>query len=254
MATIIEFTRGNEANRERWLTPLRLLFACLLLCFCLVKPSIAGNNYNNHDFRSMPFIEMMVSMMKAMNDMMNNNNSNYVPGLGSLPYSPGMAMVPGMANGLGGFNNLPMSPAGTIPLNNLMTNGQTNFLSDNFQTGQNSQNINNVSDFWNPKQLVNNTSSTSNSVFSNNTYKANSINGIWQSLSGDVIAIYKNSYFIWTDGKNRKLAGRLLIKGNNLVAYFPDSKKKLYFQFYKEVGQFIVRDQTSRIYTFKRLH
>jgi len=237
---IIEITRSVDAKRKQWLMPLRYFSASLILCFCLVTSSIAGNNYNN-DFRSMPFIEMMVSMMKVMNDMM-NNNSSYVPGLGVLPYSPGMTMMPDITNGLNGFNNLPMSPANSIPMNNLMMNGQTKSFSDHFQAGQNSQNINTSSDFWNPKKT------------SQNTYQEKSVNGIWQSLSGDVIAIYKNSYFIWTDGKNRKLAGRLLIKGNNLIAYFPDSGKKLYFQFYKEAGQFIVRDKTSRIYTFKRLH
>ena len=230
MLTIIEITRTNTAKRSHRLIPCRLFCASVLLSFCLSTQSIA-----NSDFRSMPFMEMMVAMMKVMNHMMGNNN--YVPGLGTLPYSPGMTMLP-MASSLGGLNNFPMSPTG-FPVNN---------FSDPFQTGQNALNLNNTTDFWNPKQFNQNSSN-----MMKNSYEPNTVNGIWQSLSGDVLAIYKNSYFLWTDGK-RKLAGRLLFKGNNLVAYFPPSRKKLYFQFYKEQGQFVVRDKSSRIYTFKRLH
>ena len=258
MLTIIEITRGSRSKTKAWKVAIRYFCASMILCGCLIKPLFAANNFGNNDFRSMPFIEMMVAMMKVMNQMMGNNNNNYVPGLGALPYSPGMTMLPGIASGLGGFNNFPMSPTNGIPMSNFMSNGQNSGLSDNFQTGKNAQNFNTMNDFWNPQKSTQNNSKASNFPGSNsmgyNKYNPNSVNGIWQSLSGDVLAIYNNSYFMWTDGKTRKLVGRLFIKGNNLVAYFPVTKKKLFFQFYKESGQFIVRDQTSRIYTFKRLH
>lgn len=250
MLTIKEFTRGNDGKSRGWKISLRSFCASILLCCCLVKPLMAGNNYNDN-FNATPFAEMMTAMIKVMSHMMGNNN--YVPGLGALPYSPGMAMMPGLTSGLGGMNSLPMSPANSLPMNNFMNSNQANFLPDNFPAGQNAQSFNTMNDFWNPKLSNQNSNSFSNSM-SNNKYEANSVNGIWQSLSGDVIAIYKNSHFMWTDGKTRRLSGRLFIKGNRLVAYFPISKKKLHFQFYKESGQFIVKDQTSRIYTFKRLH
>ena len=249
MLSIIEFTRGTRAKRVKvkgWKLSFRNFCASLIVTICLFNSVIASGNFQNNNFRSMPFIEMMVAMMKVMNQMMGNNN--YVPGLGTLPYSPGMSMMP-LASGLGGMNNFPMSPVNSMPLNSFMNSGgQNNFLSDKFQIGKNAQNFNNMNDFWNPQAFNKSSSGITNA------YEKDSVNGIWQSLSGDVIAIYKNSYFMWTDGKSRRLSGRLFFKGNHLVAYFPVSKKKLHFQFYKEAGQFIVRDPTSRIYTFKRLH
>ena len=226
---------------------MKYFFAGLLLCFCLTTQSNAANRYKN-DIRSMPFIEMMVAMMSAMNRMMGIDNKHYYPGLGTLPYSP--AMLPALGSGLGGFNNLPMSPA-DLPMNNMMNNSSGNSFQDNFPIGQNASNsASQITDFWNPNG--NKTKTTVNKTAAADNTK--SMNGIWQSLSGEVIAIYNNSHFIWSDGKTRNLAGRLLIRGNNMIAYFSTTQKKLYFQFYKEPGQFIVRDQNSRIYTFKRLH
>lgn len=192
----------------------------------------------------MPFIEMMVAMMKAMNNMVDGNNS--FNRFNSLPYSP--AFMPGMGGipGYSGFNNLPMSPAGfnALPLNNL------NSFQNGFKTGQNSTQLNTSAsqsgnNFWDPD------STHFNSV---EMLENDSLNGIWQSSSGDVIAIYNNNRFLWSDGGARNLAGQLAIKGNKMIAYIPAKKVTLYFQFYKEPGQFIVRDPNSRIYTFKRIH
>lgn len=226
------------------------LFASFLLCFCLSTQSTAGNPYDNNDWRSLPFIQMMAAMMKAMNNVLGVGDGNSFNGFNSLPYSP--AFAPGMG-GIPGFSplsSLPMSPAGfnALPLSSANT---LNPFQNSFQTGQNSSQFDNtsgsqsVNNFWNP----------------DSTYSApvqqtenNSINGIWQALSGDVIAIYRNNRFLWSDGGARNLAGHLAIKGNVLIAYIPAKKVTLYFQFYKEAGQFIVRDQNSRIYTFKKIH
>jgi len=224
---------------------LKHLVASLLLCFCFITESAADNRYNNNDWRSLPFIEMMATMMKIMNDIMAGGNNSY-SGLNTLPYSP--AFMPyspyGMNNYLSGFNNLPMSPTG---MGNFPTTNMANMLPDDFQAGKNTSNT--MNDFWDPNAQQKNSFTRSKS---STTY--NDLNGIWQALSGDVIAIYRDSYFIWSDGLSRNLAGRLMIKGNNLYAYIPASKTTLQFQFYREAGQFIVRDKTSRVYTFKRLH
>lgn len=191
----------------------------------------------------MPFVEMMVTMMKIMNNIMGANNS--YSGLNALPYSPAFMPNPyGMNNYLTGFNNLPMSPTGmgSLPVNNM-----TNMLPGDFQTGENAKNT--MNNFWDPNTQEKNTFAVSKPPMTDN-----SLNGIWQALSGDVIAIYKNNYFIWSDGHSRNLAGRLTIQGNNMYAYIPANKITMQFQFYKEPGQFIVRDKTSRIYTFKRIH
>ncbi len=188
----------------------------------------------------MPFIEMMVAMMKVMNQVLGGSNS--FAGMSALPYSP--AFIPGMANGingLGAFNNFPMSPGG---LNSLPLRSAVNPLLDSFQTGRNSPPFSS-GNFWDPNSQHTN----SVAVIDNN-----SLNGIWQALSGDVIAIYNNNRFIWSDGGAKNLAGHLAIKGNNMIAYIPSKKMTLYFQFYMEPGQFVVRDQNARIYTFKRIH
>ncbi len=197
----------------------------------------------------MPFIEMMVTMMKVMNQVLGGSNS--FSGMNALPYSP--AFMPGMTNGmnsLGVFNNFPMSPGGS---NSLPLRNTVNPLLDSFQTGQNSRTFssNSPSNFWDPNQRSNSSVSTTNSVA---MIDNNSMNGIWQAISGDVIAIYNNNRFIWSDGGAKNLAGHLAIKGNNMIAYIPSKKITLYFQFYMEPGQFVVRDQNARIYTFKRIH
>jgi len=186
----------------------------------------------------MPFIEMMVTMMKVMNQILGGNNS--FTGMNTLPYSP--AFMPGMmGSGLGGYPMLPMSPGGmnALPLNNMV-----NPVVDSFHPGQGSSN------FWDP----NSTTATKGFYQGTQPIKQDSMNGIWQALTGDVIAIYNNNKFIWSDGGSQNLAGQLSIKGNNLIAYVPSKKTTLYFQFYREPGQFIVRDQKARVYTFKRIH
>ena len=223
------------------------LVASFVLCFCLITQSVANNPYNNNsDWRSLPFIEMMVTMMKIMNDIM-DGKSNYYPGINTLPYSPAFMPGAGMYNGLSNFNSLPMSPGG---LSNFPGNQfSTNQLPNSFPAGQNAAN-NTSGSFWDldaPGQQ-------SQTTIKNNSVNSGSLNGIWQALSGDVIAIYNNDHFIWSDGNARNLAGRLAFKGNQLYAYIPASKVTLQFQFYREPGQFIVRDKNSRVYTFKRLH
>lgn len=215
------------------------------MCLCFVVEAQASNRYyNDSDWRSLPFIEMMATMMKIMNDIMAGNNS--YSGFNALPYSP--AFMPnspyGMNNYLTGFNNLPMSP---VSMANMPGSNWNNRLTENFEPGQNANQM--MNNFWDPQ-------AKGQPAFVNRggPIAKNSLNGIWQALSGDVIAIYKDNHFIWSDGLSRNLAGRLIIKGNILYAYIPASKTTLQFQFYREPGQFIVRDKSSRIYTFKRLH
>ncbi len=204
---------------------LKIFLSSLLLCFCLLTHSMAAHQSNNI-WRSMPFIEIMAAMMKAMNNVLSGHN-NSINAFNSLPYSPiftpSMEMFPGANN----FNTLPMSPS--------------NFITDTFKTDQNQAN----------KSFLNSDKNSPQPASTNNN---NTINGIWQSLSGDVLAIYNNNRFIWSDGQVRNLVGYLMIKGNKMIAYIPAKQATLYFQFYKEPGKFIVRDTNAKTYTFKRLH
>ncbi len=226
---------------------LKRLISTLLLCFVLISQSLAGSYYNKNDWRNLPFVEMMAAMIRAMNDIMGGGGNNYSPGLYGMPYSP--AFMPGMGNNLYGMNNFPM--ASSFPANNF-----SNGLNDNFQTGQNTGNNNysnsNSSSFW---DLNNNNSSVNNKqtgVYNN--IQNNNMNGIWQSQTGNVMAIYNNNRFIWSDGNKRNIAGRLLIKNNILYAYVPAKKTTLQFQFYREPNKFIVKDNNSRVYTFTKIY
>lgn len=227
------------------------LLVSLFLCLCLTTQAVAASQYNN-DWRSMPFVEMMVAMMKAMNHVLGGSNS--FAGMNAFPYSP--AFIPGMANGmngLGAFNNLPMSPAG---INSLAAYSTVSPFLDSFQTGQNTIPFNSdissshpdhsSNNFWNPD------SQATGSVKQTDNNKT--LNGIWQTVSGDVIAVYNNNRFLWSDGRAKNIAGHLAFKGNNMIAYIPAKNITLYFQFYMEQNQFIVRDKNARIYTFKRIH
>jgi hypothetical protein len=205
-----------------------------LLCLSLItQPSIANNQFS--DMRSMPFIEMMVTMIKIMNRIM--GGSQYFPSM--MPYSPAFMPGVGMDNGL---SNMPLgsSDMNGLPIN--MNTMNSPWQNNNFQTGQNSNSLysNNL---WGPENRQSTVS------FNNNT-----LNGIWQASTGEVFAIYKNNHFLWSDGNARNLAGRLAIKGNKMIAYIPANKTRLYFQFYKEANRFIVRDQSSQIYAFRRIH
>jgi len=189
----------------------------------------------------MPFIQIMAAMMKAMNNIVGGNDS--FSNFNSLPYSPAFFPIAGAVPGLNSFSNLPMSPAG---FNQFPMNNYSGALGDTFKTGENQKNAN----FWD----INNNNSFQLPTPTAQVRINDGINGIWQSLSGDVMAIYKNNRFLWSDGKARNLAGYLMIKDNKMIAYIPAKKATLYFQFYKEAGQFIVRDTRARIYTFKRLY
>ena len=219
---------------------MKTALAGLLLCFSLITQANAAN-YNNSDWRSMPFIQIMAAMMKAMNNIVGGNDS--FSNFNSLPYSPAFFPIAGAVPGLNSFSNLPMSPAG---FNQFPMNNYSGALGDTFKTGENQKNAN----FWD----INNNNSFQLPTPTAQVRINDGINGIWQSLSGDVMAIYKNNRFLWSDGKARNLAGYLMIKDNKMIAYIPAKKATLYFQFYKEAGQFIVRDTRARIYTFKRLY
>ncbi len=186
---------------------------------------------------------MMATMMKVMNQMLGSNN---FAGMNSMPYSP--TMMPGMGYGLSnGMNGLypltafPMSPGGLNTRS--LKNAGSRF---NPATTSNSG-----SNFWDPDAKP---ADASTMMVDNYTFNENSMNGIWQSQSGDVIAIYNDNRFLWSDGGAKNLAGQLAIEGNKMIAYIPAKKITLYFQFYREPGQFVVRDRKSRTYNFKRIH
>jgi hypothetical protein len=204
----------------------------LMFWLSLINPVMSGTPYNNNNLRGLPFIQMMIAMMDFM-----GMNKQYYPGMnswGKFPYSP----MPGSS-----FGNFPMSS---------LANGQTmlnksNFMSEAFKPESSS--INNSSTDSNAKNNWVTGNDDKVSLTSNKN-----LNGIWQALSGDVIAIYHNNRFIWSDGNSRNLAGRLIIRGKLFFAYIPAKNTTLQFEFYQEPGQFVVRDKSGRIYTFKRIY
>ena len=224
------------------------LISSLLLCFVLISQSLAGSYYKNNDWRDLPFVEMMAAMIRAMNDIL-GGGTNYYSSLYGMPYSPGF--MPGIGNNLYAMNHFPM--AANLPVNNI-----THSFSDNFPTGQNNSSsndntpYNSKSSFWdlNSKNTASATAQTGHFPQQN----SHNMNGIWQSQTGNVMAIYNNNRFIWSDGNRRNIAGRLLVRNNILYAYIPASKTTLQFQFYREANRFFVKDSNARVYIFKRIH
>ncbi len=217
----------------------------LILCICLVSPLSAANNYNNTNWQSMTFVQMMLSMMKAMNKILGSHYS--YNDLHQLPYSPGT--ITG-AKGFSAFSQLPMSPVGvnSAPIYSDVNSWNDAFSSEaSFDRVETSSLWKDASDsnFWAPVTYNKKATESTN---------MGSLNGIWQTLKGEVFVIYNNNNFIWSDAGTRHIAGQISITGNNLLTYVPAKKKTLYFKFYREPGQFVVQDSNAKIYTFKRVH
>jgi hypothetical protein len=193
--------------------------------------STSANSFYNGN--NMPMIKMMSVMMELMSHMMlgGSSNNNYPV----YPISP--------VSGMTAFPMSPANPLASVYGNNTAINSAINsnpWL--NAAATENSFSAKNV-------QQQNTNTNTNTTQSSNNT-----MNGIWQALSGDVIAIYYNSKFIWTNGKERHLAGSLVIKDSQLTAYISSNKKVIKFKFYREGNKFAVKDNSGQIYIFTRIH
>ncbi|MFK5894708.1 MAG: hypothetical protein QM504_15925 [Pseudomonadota bacterium] len=204
----------------------------ILLVTTAMLFSTSANSFYNSD--NMPMIKMMSLMMEMMGRMMMGGGSN---NFSSFPLSPSMG-----APAMGGFPMSPINPMSSLYGSNIASNAANPWLnrSSNTFTQQN-------------PNLVQSSVFAQTSPF-NNAKKDDSMNGIWQALSGDVIAIYYNSNFIWTNGKDKHLAGSLIIKGSQLSAYIATKNKVINFQFYRENNKFAVKDGTGQIHIFTRIH
>ncbi len=175
---------------------------------------------------------MMSLMMEMMGRMMLGGRSNNY--FSSLPVSPPLAM--------GGY---PMSPA--YPMTSLYNN-----------PGNNNPDpwLNNYANQF-TRQYLNDPYSTSGytpATRNNRPDYYNSMNGIWQALSGDILVIFYNTHFIWSNGNERYLSGSLIINGANLSVYIPKNNNILNFKFYRENNKFAVKDSKEQIHVFTRIH
>jgi len=197
--------------------------AIALVITTMMLFSTSANSFYNGN--NMPMIKMMSLMMEIMSRMMlGGSSNNHYP---SFPVSP-LSMT-----------GLPMSPVN--PMTSMY--GGNNTFNPNFN---NNPWLNSAANNF----AQQNTNTTNTAVMPIN----NSMNGIWQALSGDVIAIYYNSKFIWTNGKERHLAGSLVIKNDLLTAYIPSNSKVIKFTFYREGNKFAVKDSSGQIHIFTRIH
>jgi|GEM_PF-1701001 len=210
----------------------------LLITIGIFSSTTANSYYNSNS--NIPMVDMMLTMMDVMSRMMRGTGySNY----SRYPYSPlpiaGLAMSPvnPYRSVLGGF-----SPNDPFLNNSTSNSSSSSHDSDTEEEQKTSFFGTNLDKVW--ESMENNRPS----------FKTADMNGIWQAISGDVIAIYNDYYFIWTDGNRRHLAGSLMIKGKQMVAYIPASKRYLKFQFYRENNKFAVRDNGGQIYIFKKIH
>lgn len=198
----------------------------LLLIIVISTFSTSAKSF--YTAESAPMIKMMTLMMEMMTRLMlGGGSSSMGSGFGSLPSST----MP--------YSMLPMSP----------------LLSQGAMSGMNP--LSNYSQF-NPflqaqqaKQLENKLLANNSNVLKN---KSTSMNGIWQALSGDIMAIYHDTNFIWSDGKTRHLVGKLAIKNDKLTVVLSASQKIVTFKFYRENNQFAVKDKSGQMFVFKRIY
>ncbi len=169
-----------------------------------------------YDSNTLPMIKMMSLMMELMSLMIGGGT------WGKHKYPPLAASTVMPLNGFGG-NGLPLSSVyGNIPVWNNMNDifSQQNFLRQNNLPGLNTT----------------------------------SLNGIWQSMSGDIMVVYYENKFIWTDGKNRHLVGTLAINNQQLMVYITNKQQVLQFKFYRQNNKFVVQDASGNMYVFTRIY
>ncbi|MFK5984941.1 MAG: hypothetical protein QM479_05905 [Pseudomonadota bacterium] len=208
----------------------------ILITIAMLFSTTANSFYNSNN---QPMIKMISVMMELMSHMMigGASGNNFMP----FPASPSLGMA--------GLPMSPINPMSSFYNNNNTTNNPWLNIPARNLLQQNTQN---------QSQNQNDSVFSQNIPFSNsginNQNNNDSINGIWQALSGDIMAIYYNSNFIWTDGKKRHLAGSLVIKGSQLSAFIPANNKVLNFQFYRQNNKFAVKDSNGQIHIFTRIH
>lgn len=187
-------------------------------------------------------VKMMALMMEMMSRMMlggSFGDKSYPYPYSSMPYTP--------------FSAYPMSP--TSPYNNFLFSPYTSsalmpsmgpFSADKMQQYspfQQAITAKNLED-----QLL-----TQNNPFSINA-NSQSLNGIWKSRTGDIIAIYSANEFIWSNGKERYLGGKLSINGSQLSFHIRSKNSILNFQFYREKDNFAIKSEQGHLYVFKRIY
>jgi len=211
----------------------------VLITIGFLSSNTANSYYNSNS--NIPVVDMMLTMMDMMARVMRGDRLNKFSG---FPYSPnpygGLPMSPAYLYG-SPFNSF--SPWSKFSSSNPFEHNPIKDVSpDNDENEKTSFFGTNLDKVW--ESMEGNIPGLNNSI----------MNGIWQAMSGDIIAIYKDNYFIWTDGNRRHLAGSIMIKGKQMVAYIPANKRYLRFQFYREDNKFAVRDTNGQIYLFKKIH
>jgi len=204
-----------------------------LLCLTMVFFSAPVNSYYTSG-SSDPMIKMMSIMLEMMSRLMMGNSWNTASSM--FPYS---AMP---------VNNFPMSPASPFTaMSGLYDPSSFTNLTQNPALSGFSQ--------LNPLQQAITAKSLEEKLLNQkNNAQGQSMNGIWQAMSGDIMAIYYDNQFIWTDGKSRHLAGKLMFKQDQLSIYVNATKTLMNFQFYRENDNFAVKDSQGQLYVFKRIY
>ena len=87
-----------------------------------------------------------------------------------------------------------------------------------------------------------------------NNFLTQNLNGIWQAMSGDIMAIYNNNRFIWSDGKKRHLAGSFVITNQQMLVYINGQNQVVIFTFARQNNQFIVRDSKGTTHVFSKIY
>jgi hypothetical protein len=80
------------------------------------------------------------------------------------------------------------------------------------------------------------------------------MNGIWQGLGGDLIAIYGNR-FLWTDQYQRSLSGQMEIRGEYLWMRISGNNAVYVFRIQQTGdGGFTAASRSGQVMRFRRLY
>jgi len=230
---------------------LKKILLSFIVGFLFLMPHGHARAAVYQDYGSMPLVQMMLTMMDLMGML------NRVPaygGYGGVPgYSPlysatapfaGPGMTPygsGLSpygSGLGypgGFGNPWQSMGNYSGPSNYTLPGPKPEQDESW--GMGAQTLTNP---WEPLPTA--------------TRSNFGMNGIWQGLGGDLIAIYGNR-FLWTDQYQRSLSGQMEIRGEYLWMRISGNKAVYVFRIQQTGdGGFTAASRGGHVMRFRRLY
>ena len=196
----------------------------LLLVLMSANPAHARLKYYQYD-GNLPFIEMMLNMMTVMgilekvpvnymHDIANSRYNDNYPGVTAM--QPNINVFPGVS---------PIIRPGIAPPYNRRYTA------------------------W-PRGGTNNSSRNCRSILCGN--QAQLLNGLWVAENGEMLGI-KNHKFLWNDGDQQYLTGKLQVKNGVMVTYLDQVNTRIKYKLKIKNNKLMMKDQNGLVKRFKRV-